>query len=1375
MNTLADSFPIVGIGASAGGFEAISKLLKHLPKDTGMVFIFVQHLDPIYKSKLTDLLSPISAMPVSEIKNNTEVRPNHVYVIPPNTFMEIIGGVLKLSPRGKAPGQEMGIDHFFRSLAADQKDNAIGIILSGNGTDGTLGMQEIKAWGGMTFAQDEQEAKYAGMPHSAIANGHADFILPVEEIARALARNGMYRMVHPKARYQTLPGQATHIFSPQDSDLYKIFEILKTSTGVDFTYYKHSTIKRRLERRMIAHKLQTIDAYASYLKNNPLEIKSLYNDMLISVTSFFRDPQLYQYLKEKLFPRIVASFAQAPLSGAQAKEAIRIWVPGCATGEEVYSLAICFLETLEKMKSYIPIQIFGTDINDDALGKARLGMYIENIKIDVSSSRLERYFTKVNGHYQINKAIREMCVFARHNVLTDSPFSRLDLISCRNLLIYLEPVLQRKVIPIFHYSLKDNGYLILGPSESVGEYTDMFLIENKKYKLYSKKFVITKARFSFHEAKLPESIRKNNKPSATEAVYEQDIRKEADRIILQKYAPAGVMINAKFEIIQFRGHTSPFLEPAPGKASLSILKMARPGLFPELNAALQQAKKEGIAVNKKNLRIEQNGKSFIVTLDVIPIPNEINRDPSFLVLFEQVTQYSEPAPQHLQAAKDSQISRLKQELSASREYLQSTVEELETNNEKLQVANEEILSSNEELQSVNEELETSKEELQSTNEELMTLNEELQNRNIEINQTNNDLNNLITSVNLPIVILDNNLCIRRYTPGAETVMSLISSDIGRPLKNIRPNILVEDLETLTIDVLHTGIVKELEVQDKKNHWYLMRILPYMIKSLIKGIVMIFIDIDALKKSQEANAEYAAIIASSDDAIISKTLDGIIMTWNRAAEKMFGYTPEEAIGKHTTLTVPEQLHNEEEMIINKLRKGIHIDHYETVRLAKSGRKIDVSLSISPIKNKHGKITGAANITRDISERVRNEENLKFLSDVSKILSSSLDYQTTLQHIAELSVPHIADWCGVDIKTDGGIQQLAVAHIDPKKVKWAKELNKKNPPDPNAPTGVPRVLRTGKAEFYPVITDQMLAEGARNEEELSILRKLKLFSAMIVPLIVNKETIGAITFITSDSGYNYTKADLTFALEIAKRAALAIENARLFQQEQSAVRLRNEFISVASHELKTPVTSLKMYTQVLERMCEKQGERDFHKYFEKIDYQISKLTVLINDLLNISKLQQGKLQLTKEPFDLNELVKDIVEEIQLTTDKHRIQITGRLNKNVFADRYRMYQVFTNLLTNAIKYSPKANKIIVRLTPAEKAAVVSVQDFGIGIDKDQQEKIFDQFYRVTSSDAITYPGLGMGLYISKEIINRHGGEISVKSVKGKGSQFIFTLPYS
>ena len=730
-------FPVVGVGASAGGLEAFTQMLQALPVDTGMAFVLVQHLAPTRASLLAEILSRATGMPVMEVHDEPAVEPNHVYVIPPDRNMIISQGVLKLLPRTEVRGQHRPIDYFFRSLAKDQGEKAIGVILSGTATDGTLGLEEIKAEGGITFAQDKT-AQQDSMPRSAFAAGCVDFVLPPDEISKEIVRIARHPYVAPAAAPE--PQQVP----VADPNIRKILQLLRSATGADFAHYKANTLYRRITRRMVLHKMEGLSDYVQFLRENPKELETLYQDILISVTSFFRNPEIFENLKQRIFPRLVKERSpNGPL---------RIWVLGCSTGEEAYSLAIAYAEFAEASASSVPLQLFATDLNSTGIEKARAGLYPKNIAHDVSPERLRRFFFEVDGHYRVTRAIRERCVFTQHNVLSSPPFSRMDLISCRNLLIYLESTLQSKILPLMHYALNPNGVLVLGSSETIGTSRDLFEVEDAKDKIFVRKPGPT------HLIGLPLGTSRptseefeGRQPEARVAVGITDIHKEAERILLAKYAPAGVLINAEMEILQFRGDTGPYLTPAPGKASLNLLKMAREGLMTALHSAIQKAKKEDTSVRAEGLRVKSNGGYRDINLEVIPVKG----DPSdgLLVLFEDASlrsQHSEQTGPTTEAARqdavegpsapsseqleslEKQNARLVQEMAATREYLQSVIEQQEAANEELQSANEEVQSSNEELQSINEELETSKEEIQSSNEELATVNDELQNRNAEL-------------------------------------------------------------------------------------------------------------------------------------------------------------------------------------------------------------------------------------------------------------------------------------------------------------------------------------------------------------------------------------------------------------------------------------------------------------------------------------------------------------------------------------------------------------------------------------------------------------------------------------------------------------------
>jgi two-component system CheB/CheR fusion protein len=829
-------FPIVGIGASAGGLEAFTELLQTLPSNTGMAFVFIQHLDPKHVSLLTELLQRQTSMSVLEATNGLKVEPNHIYVIPRNTHMSLVHGVLTLTPRGTAPLPHMPIDPFLRSLAEERRSRAIGVILSGNASDGAQGMLAIKAAGGITFAQSPESSKHDGMPRSAVAAGCVDFILAPRDIGKELGRLGHHPYIAPSEPHPPAETAAGH------ESMNRILALLWKATGVDFAQYKPNTIRRRILRRMALRRIDNLESYATKLRSDDAELKALYEDILINVTEFFRDPEAFEVLKKMVFPRL--------MSNRESGAPIRIWVPGCSSGEEVYSIAIALLEFLEEKSYDIGIQIFGTDISEIALEKARNGIYSPSIIQNLGAERLRHFFTKSDASYQISKRVREICVFAKQNMVKDPPFSRLDLISCRNVLIYLGPAPQKRLIPVFHYGLKPNGFLMLGSSETVGGFNDLFAQADKKSKIYSKLEVAGRRALQFPAQDREPEKSELEKPGATWT--EAEVQREADRIVLGKYAPAGVVVDDDLNILQFRGRVGAYLQPFPGMASLSLLKMTSEGLSSELRNAVQKARRDDSTVRREALRVRAESGVIELNFEVVPFKLHVGRARRYLILFEEA-RTPRPAPAARTSKKRPSMSTLereniqiREESLATKRYLQTVVEEHESATEELRSANEEIQSSNEELQSTNEELETAKEELQSTNEELNTVNDELQTRNQQLAQSGNDLQNLLSSVNIPIVMLGNDLRIRRFTPVSQRALNLIPSDVGRPISDINLNLELPRLDRLLTEVIDTLTPKVMDVKDLSGRTHSLRIRPYRTEdNKIDGVVMVLVDQELL--------------------------------------------------------------------------------------------------------------------------------------------------------------------------------------------------------------------------------------------------------------------------------------------------------------------------------------------------------------------------------------------------------------------------------------------------------------------------------------------------------------------------------------------------
>jgi two-component system CheB/CheR fusion protein len=868
---MVKQFPVVGIGASAGGLPAFLSLLEALPTDTGMAFVFVQHLSPTHESILPTLLAKATRMPVVQITDGLELLPDHVYINPPGMRVTLAQGVLLLTPPDGSPGPPRLIDDFLQSLAQAVPGWAVGVVLSGSGSDGTRGLQAIHKAGGTTLAQAPATAHFDSMPQSAIASGCVEHVLSPEAIAGTLAQ-----LANQSAQPPSTPSTGEPLgLSPQG--LQQLFELLRTCVGVDFTHYKPTTIHRRLERRMLLCRVERLEDYLQYLQEHPEEVETLHQDLLIHVTSFFRDTAAFEVLKQQVFPEL---FQNRP-----AKAPFRLWVPGCSTGEEAYSLIIALLEYLGASAQELPLQVFATDIADAAIERARAAIYPPTISADVSPERLQRFFVKRDSGYQVHKSLRSLCVFARQNLVSDPPFSRMDLISCRNVLIYLGPVLQRKVLPVFHHALGPGGYLVLGSSESVGAAADLFSLVDKRHKIYRKKVAVPRPGLSFtYQQPSPERLGSlRRKPESTEA----DPQKEADRLVLDRYGPPGVIIDDALEILHFRGHTGPYLEPLPGVASLSLLKMAREGLALELRAAIHQAKKSGGRVRKEGLTVSRQEPERKVHIEVHPLHATAGtQERYFLILFEEA---AAPPPPPLRRGRllmrkgrpdPHESERLREELVAARDHLQTLLEEQEATSEELRAANEET---------------------QSSNEELTTVNEELQNRNLELSQLNSDLNNLIGSTHSTTVMLDSELRVRRFTPMAQEVLKLSHADLGRSLMDLPLSFPLPDLKRSVREVLEQLSVIEQEVCDEQGRWFLLRLRPYKtLDNRIDGVVLTLLDIDRLKRSRdeaERTRAYAeAILETLREPFLVLDSSLRVVKANPAFYAAFRLAPEQTLGR-----------------------------------------------------------------------------------------------------------------------------------------------------------------------------------------------------------------------------------------------------------------------------------------------------------------------------------------------------------------------------------------------------------------------------------------------------------------------------------------------
>jgi two-component system CheB/CheR fusion protein len=885
--------------------------------------------------------------------------------------MAFLNGALQLLEPAAPRGQRLPIDFFFRSLAQDQRERAIGIVLSGTGSDGTLGVRAIKGEGGMVMAQNPESTEYDGMPRSALATGLVDYELPPAEMAAQLIAYTTHAFGKP-------PRPATP-HAKTESALKKVFVLLRAQTGHDFSQYKPSTISRRIERRMAVHQIETLEDYVKFIQQTPDEVEALFRDMLIGVTSFFRDPEVFAAIEAQVIPGLFA--------GKPADAAVRVWVAGCSTGEEAYSLAILLAERQEALKQSDKVQVFATDIDSRAIAAARAGIFPASIAADLTPERLARFFSREPGDnaYRIHKGIRGMLIFSEQDVLKDAPFSKLDLVTCRNLLIYLNAELHKKLVPLFHYALKPNGFLVLGTSETVGESDDLFAALERKHKIYRRKEDLLGAqragmgRFlptvTAIDVALPRAARNTDYPRKL------PLRELAEQALLQQVVQAGALVNAGGDILYLHGRTGMYLEPTPGESGFSnILKMAREGLRHELTTALHKASQTREPIMCSGLRVKTNGDFTTVNLTVRPVAVAPPEPPLYLVVLEQA-----PAPvisdqlsvtsgmaEPASAEAGTRIAALERELRAKDEYLQAANEQLETSIEELKSANEEMQSVNEELQSTNEELETSKEELQSVNEELATVNAELQAKVADLSHANNDMNNLLAGTGIATVFVDSQLRILRFTPTATKIINLIQGDLGRPVGHTVSNL--PGYGSLTADVqavLDTLIPKELEVQSSEGRWYAMRIQPYRtMDNVIEGAVLTFMDVTAVVRTREllqkANDQLrmAVVVRDAHDAITLQDLDGRIIAWNPGAVRMYGWSEAEALAMNVRDRIPESLRKDSLARLVELSQAKILEPYITKRITKQGEVVDVSIISTALVNESGQIYAIATTERAV---------------------------------------------------------------------------------------------------------------------------------------------------------------------------------------------------------------------------------------------------------------------------------------------------------------------------------------------------------------------------------------------------------------------------
>ena len=1250
-------FTVVAIGASAGGLEAIIQLLQNLSPTTGMVFIYVQHLSPDHKSMLSSILSKTTQMQVQDIDDMEKMIPNNVYVIPYNKGIEVTDGHIKLIPRTKV-GSAISIDILFSSLAETHKENVIGVVLSGSAHDGTIGLRDIKLAGGITFAQDDS-ARFGSMPNSAIADGIVDYIMSPKEIGIELTRLSQ----HPSVLRETTKKNFAIDFDTNNPDLKNIVQYLHSKKNIDFSHYKMNTINRRIQRRMLINKSETLKQYSELLVSNAAESDLLYQDLLINVTFFFRDTDAFLLLKNTVLPELIKT--------KEAGETLRLWVAACATGEEVYSIAMLLLELKEENKLDIPFQIFASDLSAEAISIARIGEYTSTQLSKVSPERLDRFFTKVKNKYRIEKSLRDVCIFAHHNILNDPPFSRMDFISCRNMLIYLDITAQKKAIATFHYALNDGGCLMLGKSETIGTSTQFFTTIDKKFKFYSKKKNTTLRSIPNLSSRnspitMPD---KNSSPNvsfkkATLSTSE-NLSHAFDHVLLENHVPASVIINYDLEILQFRGSTALYLKHSAGKASFNILKMVAIEITFELRNAIHHAIKTKQPIRKMGVEMSrdlQDNTIQIVNIEVIPLTLE-GEEPLLIVIFTGQQQFEsdedpQKARQKSSIGKDRRIKKLEEELTSARADMGSITHDQEAVNEELQSANEEIVSSNEELQSLNEELETSKEEIESTNEELTTSNQELHARIQQVEELNNYNEAILSTVHEPVLVLDKDIKIKSANKSFYKTFKVTEAEsIGKSLYKLGNN-----------QWNIPGLREQLEeIVPKNNSFY-----DY-------EVVHTFPTIGT--KTMMLNA-HRIVQQSINEELIVLTIVDITEVRGLAIEL-------------------------EEKEKNALKKELQDEKKELKLIEDSNKRYNMMLMQSPfafaiMKGKDMVVSLANNSIKEIWGK-----------------GNAVEGKPILEILPELN---------------GG--------------------------------PIPKIL-------YDVYTTGIPFEGYEILIPIMHNNKLKdvYFNFVYQPYLEADESISGITIIAYEvTDHHNVKAELIASKSVAEHKTEVAEEALKFKQQ---------FLSNMSHEIRTPMNSIVGFTNVILK-TELNGKQK--EYIDAIKKSGESLIILINDILDLAKVDAGKMIFSQKPFSLEECILDIFSLLGPKCLEKDVIFTktydASIPKTLLGDAVRLRQIILNLISNAIKFTPqgKINMSIQVINEDAEEIVLEfvVVDTGIGIPENKLGHIFNNFEQASEEISKDYGGTGLGLSIVKQLVELQGGSLFVKSKMGEGSTFGFQMNF-
>ena len=1391
-----NNFPVVGIGASAGGLEAFKKLLKAIPEDSGMAYVLVQHLHPGHESFLTEILQKVTKIPVAEIADNVTVLPNHIYIIPSNKMLIANDGKLELSPRPEKSKNKLNlpIDLFFTSLAEIHQSHAIGVVLSGTASDGTLGLKAIRNNGGITMAQDTS-AEYDGMPQSAVYAGVVDFILPPEEIPEKI-KEITEKIERNEKDDDNLP--------KQQEDIYKqILTLLRIRKGTDFTYYKQTTVRRRILRRMAINKKDTTEEYLIYARKNKAEQDALYQDLLIPVTSFFREAKVFDNLCETVFPLIIKN--------KDKNTPVRVWVAGCSTGEEAYSIAMCLKEFLGN--SHERVQIFATDISVPAIAKARSGTYTNEEVDKVSDERLKDFFTKTENGFRINKELRDMCVFAVHNFLKDPPFGKIDFVSCRNVLIYMEQYLQKKAFSTFHYALNPHGYLLLGKSETSNSMPDLFSSIVKNDKLFIKKD--TPSKF-MHEAsprsesspqRIPTHIKSEN--------LQTDFHKMADEIILGKYTPAGVVVNEAMDIVHFRGNTNLYLEQAAGKPSHNLLKMARSGLAFELRNIIHKAKKLKAAVVKENIVLNIDNVKRFVDVEAMPIPNMV--EPHYLLLFHDnqtlhistpVTANGDTEPTLLNEEKDLYIKQLEKELAQTREDMRSITEDQEAANEELQSANEELLSGSEELQSLNEELETSKEELQSSNEELTVVNQELISLNEQITTARRYAESIVATIREPILVLDKNLRISSANKAFYSTFNI--------QKNETEGFLIYDLANRhwNIPALRTLLNGIVEENKTFTDFEVVHNFPLVGKKILllnarevisevgaeKLILLAIEDVTEQKKYRLKDDEFLGrfkniLLQVSVGVSIFKGITFHVEMANEAFLQIVGMSEQDFVGKNLFETMPDTRSIAEPILYKILKSGIPHQLKELEYNFTSDGKTEkgyYNLIYQPMFDEAAVITGIICITNDITDVVVSRKKMEAQAKmVEDLLLNAPAFICTLT-----GPTFIYTLVNERYQTLFGKRKILGKPL----MEALPELEGQG-----FETLLQKVHETGEA-YLAIDMPAMLSRDEGLEPQLYYFNfsyqpvydaHKKIESILVFGYEVTEQVTSRNKNLETEQQHSKDLEEKVVERTLELSAANALlklqneEKEKRTEQLSVANRELQAFNYISSHDLQEPLRKIQTFSSLI---LEKEANLLTAKgkdYFGRMQVSAKRMQMLIEDLLAYSRANVSERNFVTT--DLTVIAAEVMEELAEFVAEKKAVIELDVLCELEIIPFQIRQVLNNLLTNAIKFA-KVNaaphiKItavtgnssdftteISKLTTAKliknkSYCHIKVSDNGIGFNPKYKYKIFEVFQRLHTKEE--YPGTGIGLAIVKKIVQNHNGIITAESKPNEGATFNIYLP--